>query len=110
MQTTLKQLYSLNPGYVSKNPDLFAKFLAGIQPAMSETDLQAQMEADRRLQVKNRKRNEAAVESGLMNFIFLYVHRTYLLIPKYLSEQLENIQTHAMKIIHGWHISCQKLF
>ena len=51
MQSTLKQLHALHPSYVNKNPDLFSKYLAGIQPAMNEADLEAQIKADRLLQV-----------------------------------------------------------
>ena len=50
MATLCKHLYTLNPEYTEINPSLFSSFLPNIMPKMTEEDLQAQMDQDRRLQ------------------------------------------------------------
>ena len=50
MSNLCKHLYTLNPEYSEINPSLFSSYLPNILPRMTEEDLQAQMDQDRRLQ------------------------------------------------------------
>ena len=54
-QAILKYLNVLNPQYCQLNTSLFANYLTGIIPPMSEDDLQSQIEADQQLQQQLRE-------------------------------------------------------
>jgi hypothetical protein len=55
MQSLVQNLHSLNAKYVSYNPALFGRYLAGISAPMNEEELEAQKEVDRRLQEELRR-------------------------------------------------------
>ncbi len=55
MQSLLQNLSSLDPKYVSMELNLFAKHLPAIRAPMMEEDLEAQIEADRKLQEELRR-------------------------------------------------------
>lgn len=61
MQAIVQNLHSLDPAYAQLAPDLFSRHLIGITAPMSEDDLEAQREADRRLQEELRR---AGFDSG----------------------------------------------
>ena len=50
MQSLVQNIYSLNPKYAAMNPGLFGRYLANVGAPMLENELEAQREADRRLQ------------------------------------------------------------
>jgi len=50
MSSLVHNLHKINPGYIQMQPELFAAYMTGIAPPMVEADLEAQREADKRLQ------------------------------------------------------------
>jgi len=50
MASVCKHLYNLNPEYTSIQPLLFSSYLPNVLPKMTEDDLQAQINSDRKLQ------------------------------------------------------------
>lgn len=54
MSSLVHNLHKINPGYSQVAPDLFAAYMTGIAPPMVEADLEAQREADMRLQAELR--------------------------------------------------------
>lgn len=50
MTSLISNLHKVNPSYSQINPPLFSAYLTGINPPMVEADLEAQRQADLRLQ------------------------------------------------------------
>lgn len=70
MQRSVQHLHRLDTSLVSLDRELFSAFLTNVRPAMLECDLEAQIEADRRLQAQLRESGFATGESKSRKRIF----------------------------------------
>ncbi|TRY76489.1 hypothetical protein TCAL_00078 [Tigriopus californicus] len=70
MQRSVQYLHRLDASLVSLDWELFSAFLTNVRPAMLECDLEAQIEADRKLQAELRESGFASGESKSRKRIF----------------------------------------